>query len=65
MTPEEEIKQLKSEVKLLHQTIARLTESHQEEMKTEIAKQQRYLDQLAEKVDKYTDVINIHKELGK
>ena len=54
-----------NEIKQLHLTIARLTEAHQKEMKEEIGKQQRYLDRLAEKVEHYTAIIEVHKELSK
>jgi len=54
----------KREIELLHLTISRLTESHQEEMKKEIGYLQKRLDQLSEKIENYNLIINVHKQLG-
>lgn len=58
------IEQLEDEIKQLHLTIARLTESHQKEMRKEIEKQQSYLDRLADKIDQYDKIIKVHNQMG-
>ena len=60
----EENSNLKDENKQLHISVALQAEAYQSSLKKEHNSMQRRLDQQEEKIDSYTQLIEIHKKLG-